>query len=208
MIAIYFFAATAAALVGSFWIDCLYKLPNAPLTFSDKILERGRFRKILLTVIFFVAILFSSEIPKSFAAYNLTAIFFLSLITMTDFEQYIIFDKMLLPFALASLPFIFILELPLPNHLSAALIGGGFFFFLMALSKNALGGGDVKLIFVLGLWFGENLLPIILAGTIFAGFFALIFLSAKIKSRKDFFAYGPYFCIAAFLYLIFDFKIF
>lgn len=208
MLAIYFFVATATAFVGSFWIDRLYEMPNAPLSFSEKIQSRSRFRKILLTIFFFAAIVYFVEVknfPAILSAYALTAIFFLSLITMTDFEQYVIFNKMLLPFALASLPFIIILELPLVNHISAAIFGGGIFFILALLSKNGLGGGDVKLIFVLGLWFGVNgLIFVTLAGAILAGIFAVIFLITKIKNRQDVFAYGPYFCISAIGYIIFS----
>ena len=204
MLAIYFFIALALSSAGSFWIDELFKIPNAPLSFPDKIILRSRFRKISLTIIFFASIIFCSNFQINFAAYNLTAIFFLSLIMMTDFEQYIIFNKMLLPFAILSLPFIIILNCSMVNHLSAAIIGGGIFFILMMISKNGLGGGDVKLIFVLGLWFGvDGLTFIILSGTILAGLIALIFLLTKIKNRQDFFAYGPYFCISAIGYLIF-----
>lgn len=204
MLALNFFVAVASAFAGSFWIDCLYKLPNAPLTFSDKIFSRSKFRKILLTIIFFSAIIFCAELPTIQATRILTATFFLSLIIMTDFEQYVIFDKMLFPFALASLPFIIALNFSLVNHFSAAIFGGGIFFILMLLSKNGLGGGDVKLIFVLGLWLGvEGLIFVILSGTILAGIFALIFLLTKIKNRHDVFAYGPYFCIAAIGFLFF-----
>ena len=128
---------------------------------------------------------------------------------MTDFEQYVIFDKMLLPFALLSLPFIITLNFSVVNHFSAAIFGGGIFFILMLISKNGLGGGDVKLIFVLGLWLGvEGLISVFLSGTILAGISAMILLLTKIKNRHDVFAYGPYFCISAGGLLLFDFKIF
>ena len=209
MLAIYFLSAITAALAGSFWIDCLYKMPNAPLTFPEKIHGKNYFRKIFIATFFFAAIILNAELPKFLAAYNITAIFFLLLITATDFEQYIIFDKMLLPFAIASLPFIIILELPLLNHLSAAIFGGGIFFILMLISKNGIGGGDVKLVAVLGLWLGsEGLIFVVWLGTILAGVFALFFLLTKIKKRKDFFAYGPYLCTSAAYYLIFSNNLF
>ncbi len=209
MLAIYFFCAVAAMFAGSFWIDHLYKLPDAPLSFPEKIFSRGKFRKILLTIIFFSAIIFCAEMSTIQAVRTLTAIFFLALIMMTDFEQYVIFNKMLIPFAIASLPFVVVCNFSFVNHLAAAFFGGGIFVILMVLSKNGLGGGDVKLIFVLGLWLGvEGLISVILSGTILAGFSALILLLTKIKNRHDVFAYGPYFCISACGFLLFDFKIF
>ena len=208
MTAIYFFEAVLAALAGSRWVDYLYRLPTAPLSFPEKIYGSNKFRKIFLTIIFFAAIIYCAEMPTIKAAYSLTAIFFLTLITVTDFEQYIIFDKMLLPFAVIGVIFAIQTGISLTNHLTAALIGGLIFYVLMVLTKNGIGGGDVKLVAVLGLWFGaDGLSSVILSATVIAGISAVILLLTKIKSRKDYFAYGPYFCISAAGYLLFGLKI-
>ena len=201
MILLYVMIAFLLSSIGSKWIDYLYASPNAPLSFPDEIEIRSKFRKPILAISIFLIANFVN-IPKPMVYFAMIAIFFMLLITITDFEQYVIFDKMLLPFAVIGLIAIYNLKLPLINHLESALIGGGIFFLIALLSKGALGGGDIKLISVLGLWFGiDKLFSIVILGLIIGGFSALIMLVTKLKNRHEYFAYGPYFTFAA-IYII------
>ena len=201
MTAFYLFSSIAAALAGSYWINFLYGQPNAPLSFPDKIHGKKVFRKIFIASALFAAMTFCSKLPILQAAYLVTAIFFLSLIIVTDFEQYIIFDKILLPFTIIGALFTIILELPIFTHLISALIGGVIFFALMTITKGGIGGGDVKLVAAIGLWIGEGLSFVVLTAAILGGLAAIILLVTGFKKRTDFFAYGPYFCIATAAYL-------
>ena len=202
MILLYAMIAVLLSSIGSKWIDYLYASPNAPLSFPDEIENRSKFRKPILAISIFLIANFVN-IPKPTVYYAMIAIFFMLLITITDFEQYVIFDKMLLPFALIGLITIFNLKLPLINHFEAALIGGGIFFLIALLSKGALGGGDIKLISVLGLWFGlDKLSSIVIIGLILGGFSALIMLVTRLKNRQEYFAYGPYFTLSAIYILL------
>ena len=136
--------------------------------------------------------------PTPQIIYSIIAAYLLVLIMVTDFEQYVIFNKMLIPFALIGAVYIFHLNLPILNHLAAALLGGVIFLILALITKGGIGGGDVKLVAVLGLWFGiDNLLFIITAASIMAGVAALIMIIFTKKSRRDYLAYGPYFSISA-----------
>lgn len=64
------------------------------------------------------------------------------------------------------------------------------------LTSEGLGGGDIKLVAVLGLWMGsEKLLTVVIISCILGGIAAIILILTKKKSRKDFFAYGPYFSL-------------
>lgn len=198
LIILYFLASSALAMLGSYWIDILYLMPTAPITFPDKVQGDHLYRKIFMTAFLFATFLYCREELSLLAAYKLTATFFLLLITVTDFEQYIIFDKVLFPFAIIGIFFTILLELPLLNHLLASMLGGAVFFALMIISKNGIGGGDVKLVAALGLWIGcDGLLSVVLAGTILGGLSAIVLILTGLKSRKEFFAYGPYFCITA-----------
>ncbi|MBQ1335390.1 MAG: prepilin peptidase, partial [Selenomonadaceae bacterium] len=135
--------------------------------------------------------------------WGLLALFFLLLIACTDFEQYVIFDAMLLPFALAGLAAALLLGMPVPDHLLSGFLGGLAFLVLAILTRGGIGGGDVKLIAVLGLWFGpERLLNIVLPGLLLGGLAALFLLLSKKKKRQEAFAYGPYFCLAAIFFLL------
>ena len=181
---------------GSLWIDFLYKLPNAPLTFPGAISSRAEFRKPLLFLLLFVNFWNFADVPAPLYFYLTAIIFFLALITFTDFEQYVIFNKMLLPFAILGILAAVHLNLPLADRIIAAVAGGGIFLLISVLTKGGIGGGDIKLIFVLGIWLGtKTLLDIILAASIFGGIVAVFLIFTKRKSRTSYFAYGPYFTL-------------
>ena len=190
---IFFSAIFAAALtaLGSLWIDKLYR-SCAELTFSEKISERSKFRRPIL----FCALTILFSMTNDF--WLLAAIFLLALMTATDFEQYMLFDAMTIPLAIVGAARIFFAGLNVTDCAAAALIGGGIFLLLAVLSKGALGGGDVKLIAALGLWLGcEKLLSVVLIATVGGGLAAVLMILFGAKSRDSFFAYGPYFAIAA-----------
>jgi len=76
--------------------------------------------------------------------------------------------------------------------------------------EEALGGGDVYLLGVLGLMLGKNfILNALILGVLYGGIVSLIFIIALLMRRRyssdalmTFIPYGPYFIIAAF-YLLF-----
>ncbi|MBR1859024.1 MAG: prepilin peptidase, partial [Selenomonadaceae bacterium] len=194
MIIIYIMMSIALTLAGSFWIDRLYKLSTDSLTFPNEIQSRSRFRKPLLLIFVSFCIINLINIPTPQMMYSIIAAYLLVLIMVTDFEQYVIFNKMLVPFALIGAVYIFHLNLPILNHLAAALLGGVIFLILALITKGGIGGGDIKLVAVLGLWFGiDDLLFIVVAASIMAGVAALIMIIFTKKSRRDYLAYGPYF---------------
>ena len=66
--------------------------------------------------------------------------------------------------------------------------------------KDAIGGGDIKLITICGLVLGISLLPLFF---LFSGLFGLIFgLIWKIIKKNEYFPFGPA-LVASFLFLIF-----
>ena len=89
------------------------------------------------------------------------------------------------------------MQFPFGEHIAAALGGGLLFFLLTVLTKGAIGGGDIKLVAAMGLWFGyQSLLTIIMYGLLAGGTAALLMLIAKQKQRNSYFAYGPYFALS------------
>ena len=79
--------------------------------------------------------------------------------------------------------------------------GAGAFVVLAALAilgRGALGGGDVKMMAVLGLWLGVNgIITTACIGFILGGIAAIIMLLLRIHGRKDFFAFGPFLIMGA-----------
>lgn len=183
-------------LAGSLWIDKLYS-GSTELTFPQKISERSKFRKPILFLS--LSILFNLTDDLWIPA----AIFLLTLMTVTDFEQYMLFDAMTLPLAIIGAAYVWQMNLNIIDHAVAALFGGGFFLLLAIFTKGALGGGDVKLVAALGLWLGsENLLNVVIFATIIGGLAATLMIITKQKDRNSYFAYGPYFTLTAIYFLV------
>ena len=66
------------------------------------------------------------------------------------------------------------------------------------LTKGVIGGGDIKLIFVMGLWLGaEKLLQVIAGGFILSGLAAGMMLLLGRWTMQERFAYSPYFSLLA-----------
>ena len=129
--------------------------------------------------------------------------YFMVLYTWTDLEQRVIFDRMLIPFAVIGLISVPLLDRVLTDHLMAAAVGGIVFLVLAVLTKGGIGGGDIKLVAALGLWLGSDMLmTVVIAGIVLGGMAALILLATGKRKKGDFFAYGPYFTISAQLFTL------
>ena len=185
--------AAILTFAGSLWIDKLYA-GSTELTFPKKISSRAKFRKPIL---FFTLSIFS--LTGDF--WIMAAGFLLVLMSLTDFEQFMLFDAMTFPLALLGAVYAW-QNSTLAENFLAALVGGGIFALLAVLSKGSLGGGDVKLIFALGMWLGaEKLLNVVFFGTVAGGAAAVAMILFEKKNRKSYFAYGPYFTAAAIYFL-------
>lgn len=88
-------------------------------------------------------------------------------------------------------------SLNLINSLFGLIISSGIFLIIIIVSKGGLGGGDMKLIGVLGFALGiKKILLNIVLSFIFGGIISGILLLLKIKGRKDRIAFGPFISIA------------
>ncbi len=201
---LFFIGVLYYARYGSRWIDHLYEKRKDILTFPADIEERKKYRKWLLVVLGYGSlwwILWHANFWDGLL--HLFAIALLLLMTMTDFEQYCLFDDMMIPFALGGVAWCLVFPDTAINHGIAALVGGGIFFLLAVLSGGALGGGDVKLVAALGLWLGtEQLLSVVCLGMVLGGLVAGILLLLKKKKRKSAFAYGPYFALTTVVFFL------
>lgn len=182
---------------GSLWIDRLYLKNHSILSFPDAIGSRAKYRVKLLTLLFFltgIRLFFVSQ--GIILVLSLALCGLLLLIIATDFEQYCIFNDMIIPLAAGGV-LCCALFLPIAiDHLISAAAGGVLFLIIAILSRGALGGGDIKLIACLGLWLGTDaLFAVSMIGIILGGLVALLLLLTGKKKRKSAFAYGPYFAL-------------
>ena len=64
-------------------------------------------------------------------------------------------------------------------------------------SRGGMGFGDVKLVFVLGVWLGlEQSLLCLLLAFILGGVVGVLLLLTGLKTRKDAIPFGPYLCVS------------
>jgi leader peptidase (prepilin peptidase) / N-methyltransferase len=89
------------------------------------------------------------------------------------------------------------------NHFYGFLFGF-VLFLLIAVLTNAMGGGDIKLMGVLGLLFGlQGILFVTVFSFVYGALISLLLILAKKASRKDYIPFGPFISIAALTYILF-----
>lgn len=203
MIATLLCLSVLLALWASAWIDSLYQREREILTFPERA-RPASFRMPLLVAGFYaLAVYWTGQgVQLCELARRLLLAWFLLMTIVTDLEQLLIFDRMQLPFALLALPFSYVSG-QLADCLPAALAAGGVFLLLSLLTKGAIGGGDIKLMFVLGLWLGPGaLLQVAAGGFILSGAAAALMLASGRWKRDTRFAYSPYFSFMALVWLL------
>ena len=155
---------------------------------------------IALAAGLFVAMFLGLILPASIVSKALSCFLlcWLWLLWLIDYRFQFIFDDSLLPLVVVGLVATPWLPFSIWQRLAA---GAGAFVVLAALAilgRGALGGGDVKMMAVLGLWFGVNgIITAASVGFIIGGIAAIVMLLFKVHGRKDFFAFGPFLIIGA-----------
>jgi leader peptidase (prepilin peptidase)/N-methyltransferase len=83
------------------------------------------------------------------------------------------------------------------NSSLGLLISGGLFLLVAIISKGGMGGGDIKLIAVLGFILGfRRIFLNIFISFVIGAIISIFLLAFKVKNRKDPIPFGPFLCIA------------
>jgi leader peptidase (prepilin peptidase)/N-methyltransferase len=127
----------------------------------------------------------------------------LLVVTFVDLEHQIVPDRITLPgIALGLLLGSTLLPVGWQASFTGALLGGGLFYLIAVVSRGGMGGGDVKLIAMIGAFLGWKgvLLTIFLAALVgsLVGIFLMVFMG---KGRKDPIPFGPFLVLGALLTL-------
>ena len=166
-----------------------YKMEPGPVC-SNIALAAG-----LFVALFLGLLLPASTVSKALSCFLLCWLWLLWLI---DYRFQFIFDDSLVPLLVVGLAATPWLPFSIWQRLAS---GAGAFVVLAALAilgRGALGGGDVKMMAALGLWFGVNgIITTASVGFIIGGIAAIVMLLFKVHGRKDFFAFGPFLIIGA-----------
>lgn len=128
----------------------------------------------------------------------------LVVIALIDFDHKIIPNSITLPGILIGFGLSF-WALPItPLNSLIGLFAGGIFFYLVALiSKGGMGGGDIKLIAMIGAFLGwQGVFFTILVGALAGSVVGLGLMSLGKKDRKDKVPFGPFLALGAILYIL------
>lgn len=131
----------------------------------------------------------------------------LVVISMIDLKHKIIPDSLIITGVIIGIVYILLDRTIIFNRLIGLGIGLGLFLFIAVLT-NAMGGGDIKLMAVLGLIFGiKGVLFITLFSFVIGAVISVVLLTLKIKSRKDEIPFGPFISLSALIYIFYGTEI-
>lgn len=123
----------------------------------------------------------------------------LIIVSYIDFKYRIIPNKIVLITLILGIIFSFVGEISLTSALIGMILGGGMLF-LLALIPNAMGGGDIKFMFAIGLFLGyQKVIWALLIAFISASIISLLLLIFKIKGPKEHIPFGPFLALGAFI---------
>ena len=132
-------------------------------------------------------------------------------LAVVDFREGYLYDNIVIPLGIAGIIYIVFgallssaVNVPeITEAISGAIIGGGFFYALRCATRDGIGGGDVKLAVVLGIWLGVIKLAVaLMASFILGGVAAAFLLISRKKSRRDTLAFGPFLAIGGYIAFI------
>lgn len=137
---------------------------------------------------------------------TLTAIVFVSfliVITFIDVDTMIIYDRFhIFILVLAILEFIIFKKNILNLAVGALIVSVPLL--IIALLTGGIGGGDIKLMFVAGVYLGfPNILAAFIIAVILGGLYGIFTLLSKRLKGKDAIPFGPFLCVGLFLALLY-----
>ena len=133
----------------------------------------------------------------------------LIIISGIDYEHQIIPDGIVLSILVIAIIYKlithFYLRLPVYwlDSIAGLLIGGGFLLLVALVSNGGMGGGDVKLMGVLGFWLGWRLtITAMLLSFMLGAIISVPLLIFKIRGKKDAIPFGPFIASAALIIIL------
>ena len=131
----------------------------------------------------------------------------LIVVSFIDIEHQIIPDKLITVALAIGFGCLFINDISFINAMGGMVVGGGILL-LLALVPGVLGGGDIKFMFVLGVFLGvKGVLVAIFLSFAIASIIGILLLVLKIKKRNDYIPFGPFLSLGTFIIFHFFIRI-
>lgn len=123
----------------------------------------------------------------------------LLIISFIDLEHKLVPDLITVPGIVAGLLFsLLVPPAQFLNSLYGVVLGGGLFYLIALVSRGGMGGGDIKLIAMIGAFVGWKLTLVAMFAAILLGsLVAVALLILKLKRRKDMIPFGPFLALGA-----------
>jgi leader peptidase (prepilin peptidase)/N-methyltransferase len=129
-------------------------------------------------------------------------------LTLTDFDSKLIPNRILFPGTAIALVLLYAGSLVEGGALLRPLLGGGAYYLLLLVlalvgPSGAMGGGDVKLGFLLGVFTAypswDVMMVSVLAAFLLGGLVSIVLMVTRVRDRKDAIAFGPYLIAGAYV---------
>ncbi|HAN09300.1 MAG TPA: prepilin peptidase [Clostridiales bacterium] len=163
----------------------------------------------ILNAVLYVCLFYKYQISNDFYIFAITTSIFI-VIAMIDYEHQIIPNRLIVLFLLMAILYRMNWFIKLDNNylvlsdgIIAAFAAFVVFFLLMTFSGGGMGGGDVKLIFPVGLMFGvEQIAYVVLVSSVLASIFAIILIIAKKANRKTPIPFGTFLAMGVYIMIL------
>lgn len=140
------------------------------------------------------------------------ALFISSLLVLTfiDLSHQILPDLITLPGIIVGLiAASSVLPTGIINSVIGVLVGGGAFYLVAVISRGGMGGGDIKLIAMIGAFLGwRDVLLTIFIGALTGSLVGIFLMLFKGKKRKDPIPFGPFLAAGAIISVFLDRELF
>ena len=181
---------------------------ESDVNFSWTLLKK-EFKPVLVGMGVFLLLLFFEKASFHLSVISTVFYFFLLIITIFDIRYGLIFNKILFCFLVVffiiyPLQYTFFPPIfpPISEGILTAFLAAIIFIFIQIISKNGMGGGDIKFIFCLGFWLGFEKILMAFYIAIFSALIAVIFYK-KFRQKGALIPFGAFLsfgAIIAFLY--------
>lgn len=133
----------------------------------------------------------------------------LIVITFIDMEHKIIPNKIILIGLIVGAAFRLItINYGIWDYIVGFLVGGGVLFLISLLSGGGMGGGDIKLMAMIGLYVGWKLtISTLFLAVVLGAVGGIVLILFKIKTRKDYIPFGPYISIACIISILYGYDL-
>lgn len=189
----------AGAIIGWILKMIINKLSDGLLKDKKKYWTSKNNSAILICMVLFLISFLKIGLNIKFIEVSILSCI-LIIISFVDIEYRIIPDKIILFLFAMGISFCLLGCISVKGAFYGMLFGGGIILLLALISPGAIGGGDIKMMFAIGLILGTyKVIAALFLSFILAAVISVFLLLFRIKGRKDYIPFGPFLSLGSFI---------